>query len=156
MSARGAGRPNPSGEKALETVKSPAEAAKLPGMAIQLSVAAAWSPNPQNPPLYLDMPMKDGVVQQDVIARWAANAPLAFIDQYVGELRKYRAIAIDVGDQDGLRHDTTKLHNILDSYRIAHAFEIYPGTHTSAVAIRFQNYVLPFFSKNLCRAKDCK
>lgn len=25
------------------------------------------------------------------------------------------------------------------------------GTHTSGVATRFQNFVLPFFSKNLCK-----
>jgi len=156
MSARGAGRGNPASEKALEEVKTPAEAAKLPGMGTQLAAAAAWSPNPKRPPLFLDMPMKDGVVQQDVIARWAANAPLAFIHQYIGNLRQYRAIAIDVGDQDGLRVDAGKMHDILDSYGIANTFEVYPGTHTSAVAVRFQNYVMPFFSKNLCSGKDCK
>ena len=31
------------------------------------------------------------------------NAPLAFVDQYIGNLRQYHAIAMDVGDQDGLR-----------------------------------------------------
>ena len=39
---------------------------------------------------------------------------------------------------------------------IAHGFEVYQGTHTSAVAVRFQNYVLPFFSKNLCFGNNCK
>jgi hypothetical protein len=34
----------------------------------------------------------------------------------------------------------------------ANEFEIYPGTHTSAVADRFQNHVMPFYSKNLCFA----
>jgi hypothetical protein len=63
---------------------------------------------------------------------------------------------LDVGDQDGLRTDTGKLHEILDSYGIANSFEIYSGTHTSAVAVRFQNFVLPFFAKNLCSGKDCK
>ena len=62
------------------------------------------------------------------------NAPLAFVDQYIGNLKQYRAIAIDVGDQDGLRVDAGKLHNILDSYRRREYFEIYSGTHTSAVA----------------------
>ena len=38
------------------------------------------------------------------MAKWAANAPLAFIDQYIPGLRRYRAIGIDVGDQDGFRH----------------------------------------------------
>ncbi len=86
----------------------------------------------------------------------AANAPLAFVDQYIGNLRQYRAIAIDVGDKDGLKIDAGKLHEVLDTYEIANTFEIYPGTHTSAVAIRFQNHVMPFFSKNLCAGKDCK
>jgi hypothetical protein len=156
MSARGAGPVNPESEKALETVKTPADSAKLPfGLRTQLASAAAWSPNPKKPPLYLDLPTKDGVVQQEVLAKWAANAPLAFIDQYIGNLKQYRAIAIDVGDQDGLRAGAARLHEILDSYGVANTFEVYPGTHTSAVAVRFQNFVLPFFSKNLCSGKNC-
>ena len=157
MSARGAGTANPANEKALEAVKTPADSAKLPfGLRAQLASAAAWSPNPKNPPLYLDLPTKDGVVQPDVIARWAANAPLAFVDQYISNLRQYRGIAIDVGDQDNLRVGAAKLHEILDNYGIANSFEIYHGTHTSAVADRFQNHVLPFFSKNLCSGRTCR
>ena len=157
LSARGAGRGSPDSDKALEAVKTPADSASLPfGLRAQLASAAAWSPNPKNPPLYLDLPTKDGVVRQDVLARWAANAPLAFVDQYIGNLRQYRAIAIDVGDQDGLRVDAGKLHDVLDNYGIANTFEIYPGTHTSAVAVRVQNFVLPFFSKNLCSGNGCK
>ena len=49
-----------------------------------------------------------------------------------------------------------KLHTILDNYGIANSFEIYSGTHVSAVADRFQNHVLPFFSKNLCFTADCR
>jgi enterochelin esterase-like enzyme len=157
LSPRGAGRGSPDGDKALEAVKSPADSASLPfGLRAQLASAAAWSPNPKNPPLYLDLPAKDGVVRQDVLARWAANAPLAFVDQYIGNLKQYRAIAIDVGDQDGLRVDAGKLHDALDNYGVTHTFEVYPGTHTSAVATRMQNFVLPFFSKNLCSGNGCK
>ncbi len=144
------------GEKQLEAVKTPADAAGLGFFArARLASAAAWSPDPKNPPLYLDLPMKDGVSQPDVIAKWTANAPLAFIDQYIDNLRRYRAIALDVGDQDGLRFDMIKLHDVLDKYGIANGFEIYHGTHTSHVAYRFQNHVIPFFSKNLC-AKNCR
>jgi enterochelin esterase-like enzyme len=154
LSPRGAGQGNPENEKALEAVKTPADSAKLPfGLRAQLASAAAWSPNPKNPPLYLDLPI--GADQQEVIAKWAANAPLAFVDQYIGNLRQYKAIAIDVGDQDGLRVGAAKLHEILNRYGVANDFEVYPGTHTSAVAVRFQNFVLPFFSKNLCSAKSC-
>jgi S-formylglutathione hydrolase FrmB len=157
MSARPAGPVNPELEKTLEAVKTPEDSAKLPFFArAQLASAAAWSPDPKNPPLYLDLPMKDGVSQPDIVAKWAANAPLAFVDQYIGNLKQYRAVAMDVGDQDGLRVDAGKLHDVLDKYGIANSFEIYPGTHTSAVADRFQNHVLPFFSKNLCFQANCQ
>jgi enterochelin esterase-like enzyme len=157
LSARGSGPRNEANEKALEAVKSPADSAKLPfGLRAQLASAAAWSPNPKKPPLYLDLPVENGVARPDVVAKWAANAPLAFIDQYIGNLRQYKAIAIDVGDQDGLRADTAKLHEALDAYGIANSFEIYSGTHTSAVADRFQNHVMPFFSKNLCSGRNCR
>jgi len=95
----------------------------------------------------MDLPM--GENEKIVVAKWAANAPLAFVDQYIGNLRQYRAIAMDVGDQDTLRVDTGTLHTILENYGIANSFEIYSGTHTSAVAFRFQDFVIPFFSKNL-------
>jgi S-formylglutathione hydrolase FrmB len=144
-------------DKTLEAIKSPDESAKLPFMArVQLAMAAAFSPDPKNPPLYFDLPVKDGALQPDISAKWAANAPLAFIDQYIDNLRQYRAISIDVGDEDGLRFDTIKLHDVLDKYGITNSFEIYHGTHTSAVADRFQNHVMPFFSKNLCFKASCK
>lgn len=157
LSPMGARPTDPAAEKALEAVKTPADSANLPwGLRAQLASAAAWSPDPKKPPLYLDLPTKNGVADTDVVAKWAANAPLAFVDQYIGNLRQYRAIAIDVGDKDGLKIDAGKLHEVLDTYEIANTFEIYQGTHTSAVAVRFQNHVMPFFSKNLCVGEDCK
>lgn len=78
------------------------------------------------------------------------------MDQYLNSLRSYRGIAIDVGDQDGLRIDARKLNEILDAYGIANSFEVYQGTYTSKVADRFQNYVMKFFSKNLCYSSKCR
>lgn len=157
LSPRPAAEPNAEMDKAIQALKAPADSASLPFIArAQLAVAAAWSPDPKNPPLYLDLPLKDGVVQPDVLAKWTANAPLAFVDQYIGNLRRYHGIALDVGDQDGLRTDTGKLHDILDANGIPNSFEIYQGTHTSAVADRFQNHVLPFFSRNLCFEGRCQ
>ena len=63
---------------------------------------------------------------------------------------------MDVGDQDNLRFDATKFHELMDNYGIKNSFEIYHGTHTSAVADRFQNHVLPFFSENLCFSGECR
>jgi S-formylglutathione hydrolase FrmB len=76
----------PEDEAALAAVKSPADSGKLAfGQRATLASAAAWSPNPHNPPLYLDLPV--GEDQQRVLAKWAANAPLAFLDQYAANLR---------------------------------------------------------------------
>lgn len=148
LSPRAAAQFKPEDQAALEAVRTPADSEKLPFiLRAQLASAAAWSPNPRNPPLFLDLPI--GEKQQSVLSKWAANSPLAFLDQYSANLRRYHAIALDVGDQDGLRTDTGKLHDALDNYGIANSFEIYSGTHTSNVAFRFQDYVMPFFSKSL-------
>ena len=144
-------------QKAVAGMKSPADAANFNFFwKAQLASAAAWSPDPKNPPLYLDLSVKDGQVQPDILAKWDANSPLAFIDQYIDNLRRYKAIAMDVGDEDMLRFDTIKVHELLDNYGLANSFAIYHGTHTSAVADRFQNHVLPFFSTNLCFTKSCQ
>lgn len=147
----------PEAMKAYAAMKSPADSAKLEWMQRgTLAAAAAWSPNPKNPPLYLDLPLtEDGKPRDDVLARWAANAPLSFVDQYVGGLKRYAAIAMDVGDKDGLKADTARLHDVLESYGIANSFELYEGDHTNRVAFRFQDHVVPFFSAHLAfgRAK---
>ena len=124
MSARGGGPGDPDdAKKALAAAKTPEDAAEDTfGFARAACHARRHGrPNPKNPPLYLDLPTKDGVPQPDVVAKWAANAPLAFVDQYIGNLKQYHAIAMDVGDQDGLRVDAGKLHDILDNYGIANS-----------------------------------
>lgn len=148
LSARRA--PPPEMAQRIEAAVRAGETASLDFLTrATLASAAAWSPNPQAPPFYLDLPTRDGVPQPTVLARWAANAPLAMVDQHVANLRRYAAIALDCGDQDGLRHDTAELHRILDAYGIANSFALYPGDHVSAVADRMQNHVLPFFGRHL-------
>ncbi|HKP14506.1 MAG TPA: alpha/beta fold hydrolase [Gemmatimonadaceae bacterium] len=148
MSARSA--PNAEMAKKLEAAAAAGQSEGLDFFTrATLASAAAWSPNPKAPPLYLDLPTKNGEPQPAVLARWAANAPLAMVDQYVANLRRYTAIALDCGDQDRLKDDTAELHRILDSYGIRNSFELYKGDHVSAVADRMQNHVLPFFGRHL-------
>lgn len=157
LSARGAGPDGAELEKAVDSIKTPEDEAKLPFFSrAQLATAAAWSPDPKNPPFYFQLPTKGGVPQPEVLAKWAANAPLAFVDQYIGNLRRYQGIALDVGDQDGLKVDASKLHEAFDRYGLRNTYEVYPGTHTSAVADRFQNHVMKFFSQNLCFESRCQ
>jgi len=111
--------------------------------------AAAWAPNPGNPPYYFDLPYVDGVEQPLVAAKWTANSPLIFVDQYVPALAQYRAIALDVGDEDGLAATNTQLDAALTRLGIKHSYEIYAGNHGNRVGQRFIDNVLPFFAEHL-------
>jgi enterochelin esterase-like enzyme len=132
-------------------VKSPADIDKADyGAKFVLASAAAWSPNPQNPPFFLDLPWKDGVFQPNVAAKWSANAVLAFVDQHISNLKRLRGIGIDAGDKDVPTAGAVKaLDQVLSSYGINHDFDIYPGNHTSHVPDRIEKQMLPFFSRNL-------
>ena len=44
---------------------------------------------------------------------------------------------------------------LLDAYGIPNTFEVYSGTHTSMLGVRFLIQVLPFFRKQLCFAAGC-
>lgn len=137
----------------IEALKSLRDAIGLPfKYSGPLATSAAFSPNPIKAPLFVDLPADNkGQEQADVMAKRAANAPLSFIDQYVAALRTYRAIGIDVGDQDSIAPAATQLHKNLDSYAIDNVLEVYPGDHSSKVPSRFEQVVLPFFGKNLSR-----
>jgi S-formylglutathione hydrolase len=111
--------------------------------------AAAWSANPNNPPKFFDEPVKDGQLQPLIVAKWLANSPLAMIDQYVTNLKKYKAIAGEVGLQDTLRNSNAQLDQIMTDLGLPHTFETYEGDHTNRVPLRIETRVLPFFSNNL-------
>lgn len=111
--------------------------------------AAAWSPNPQNPPLYFDLPNKDGVFDAFAAERWVANSPAAMIDQYIPNVRKYKAIAMDVGLQDTLLKSIQDFDASLTRLGIEHTFETFEGDHSNHLHDRIEQKVLPFFSKYL-------
>ena len=116
--------------------------------------AAAWAPNPMNPPQYFDLPTKDGVLQPLIAAKWIANSPLVMVDQYVPSLKRYRAIAMDVGNEDPLGAANLDLDQALTRLGVAHRFETYEGNHTNRVRERFEIKVLPFFSEQLRAEKS--
>jgi hypothetical protein len=93
--------------------------------------------------------VKDGKVRPDIVAKWVANAPLEMIGQYESNLKKYYAIAIDIGTADPLLAANKQLHDAMTRLRIPHHYEDYDGDHTNKVRDRIEMHVLPFFSKNL-------
>jgi enterochelin esterase-like enzyme len=115
-----------------------------------LATSAAFAPNPQNPPFFLDLPAKNGAVRQDIVNKIVANRTLSVVDQYIPNLKKLTAIGMDAGTQDrGISETTKQLHEQLDAYKIKHVYESYEGDHINGVAERIQTKALPFFSENL-------
>src|SRR5580658_8056589 len=59
-------------EKKVAAAKSPGDlAAQSPGFqSAQYATAAAWAPDPKNPPLYFDLPTNDGVPVPEMVAKY--------------------------------------------------------------------------------------
>lgn len=120
-----------------------------------LATSAAFAPNPQNPPFYLDLPAKDGSPRQDIMNKITANRTLTIIDQYIPNLKKLKAIGMDAGTEDrGISAATKNLHEVLDSYQIEHLYESYEGDHLNRIAERIETKALPFFSEHLVFQKS--
>ncbi len=146
--------PSPQSMAAAEAIKTreqAEEAAKAPGFGVSttLASAAAWSPNPANPPLFYDLPVKDGKVRPEIVAKWVANAPLEMLDKYADNLKKYYSIGIEVGTKDSLLRSNQQLHEALVKLNVRHGYEEYDGDHTNRVKERVDRNVLPFFARYL-------
>ena len=135
-----------------------AEAAKTPEQANALgflprlivAASAAWSPDPKDPPLFADLPVKDGKLVEQAVAKFHANEVLYMIDQYIENLRQLKGIGLDAGRRDvPIAAATERLDGILTSYGIAHQFGIYDGDHLNHIADRITSEVVPFFTRNL-------
>ncbi len=119
-----------------------------------VAFAKSWSPNPQKPPFYCDIPFeyKDDelIVNKDVLEKWYANMPMHMIDTNLENLKKLKAIKLDWGRNSG---DRFTIMNMMFSQRlenvgIKHFAEEYIGTHTDGIYTqdgRIPNQMLPFF-----------
>ncbi|MXO70831.1 alpha/beta hydrolase [Alteraurantiacibacter buctensis] len=137
--------------QAIFGLTSPEQSASLPfNQRGTMAFSAAYSPNPNRPPLFIDLPVDEtGTERPEILAKWTANAPLAFIDQYSTLVRQYRAVGLDVGNRDGLVRDTTLMAEAMRALGVPTEFEVYDGDHTNRLAFRMQDNVLPFFGRNL-------
>lgn len=142
------------GVKTVDALKAIEEAAKQNrgadnGVLVGFATAAAWSPNPDNAPFFLDLPTRDGAVVPEVAARYGANSPIAMVSQYAPNLRKYRAFQVDVGKDDPLLSSIREFDARLNQLKVPHGFSVREGNHNSQVVPQFELKILPFFSQNL-------
>ncbi len=129
------------------------EADKAPvPVRISLAYAAAFSPNPLNPPFFSDQPMSantgDAGLSTTVLGRWQANIPINMIDQFVSNLRRLH-IAFDIGTQDRLIESNRQFREALKRNRVEHTYEEFEGGHTDKTRERIGTKILPFFSRTL-------
>lgn len=119
-----------------------------------VAFAKSWSPNPDNPPFYCDIPFEfEGdqlVAQPGVLEKWYANLPLHMIDDNLENLRKLKAIKLDWGRNAGERFtiQCDMFSQRLENVGIEHFAEEYIGTHVSGIFTkdgRVPQQMLPFF-----------
>jgi enterochelin esterase-like enzyme len=117
---------------------------------IGFASAAAWSPNPANPPLFLDLPVKNNERQPMIEAKWSANMPLATLDQHIQTIKGLKSIAFDAGNEDQPIATSIKiLDSTLTRYGVKHVYEEYKGDHVNRIAERIAQKMLPYFAEQL-------
>jgi S-formylglutathione hydrolase FrmB len=126
-----------------------------------LALAAALSPNPDQGPLFVDLPYRDqnGRLVQDEPAwtEWHAKMPLEIVSNYATNLLKLRGLFIDYGMEDDFSHIpvTARLFSEkLARLGVPHILASYRGDHADHIRERLESSVLPFFSHVLTREKD--
>ncbi len=118
-----------------------------------MSFSAAFSPNPNRPPLLVDFPFEivGGELKrvESVWQKWLAHDPVALLSSHQANLRQLRAIQFDCGTSDqtaGLLAANRLFTQALSKAGIPHHYEEYDGDHNSRIGERLVTKVLPFFS----------
>ena len=138
----------------MEAIKTKEDAMKLSfNQKSPLARAAAWSSRTDSPPLFIDLPVKDGKPRPVIAAKWMANSLMVMLDQYAPILRKMKAIDMSVGLQDGLLQPNRDMDEALTDARVPHHFETFEGDHNGQVGVNLETKVLPFFSTQLAFQK---
>lgn len=104
--------------------------------------AAAYSPNPDNPPYYVDLPMAwpSGELLGDVWDRWLAFDPVVNVHERLDNLRRLRGILLDVGFNDNyeLQWGHRLLSHYLTEAGIPHEHRENAGNHGGRARERYQ------------------
>ncbi|QYA24273.1 esterase family protein [Gramella sp. MT6] len=117
--------------------------------------SAAWSPNLNKPPFYVDLPLEfgeDGNLYPvpEVIALWYQNDIFNLLDYYNADFKSLDGIYLDVGIYDEL--GTHLAHQPvlakMNYYNVDYTFETYEGGHHTHMFERLAR-ALEFFSNNM-------
>ena len=120
-----------------------------------VTVAQAFSPNPNRPPFYADLPFAivDGKLRpaEPAFSKWQENFPVNMVERYKANLLKLRGIRFDSGYEDQflfIPPNNRALSTALTGLGIDHIFEEYNGDHRNRLwgrRGRIYTEVLPYF-----------
>lgn len=114
-------------------------------LAAAYAKAAAFSPNPSKPPLYLDLPFETPGRDENDPAwlRWWDDDPLTLVTKYQNNLRSLDHIYFDHGD-DETTLGSDDFDRELVRYGIGHTHYIFSGDHVDNLRDRYLR-MLRFF-----------
>jgi enterochelin esterase-like enzyme len=118
---------------------------------VGVAQAAAFTPNPEKPPFFVDFPCDaDGNVIDAVYDTWKNHDPCSLARTHRQTLIKQH-FYFDCGfnDSEGLVAMNRYFVSQLQSARIPFIYEEYDGDHANRVKQRLATRVLPFFSRVL-------
>lgn len=124
-----------------------------------VAMGRAYSPNPNKPPFYADVPyeFENGklTVNYDVLRVWKEKSVIGMVDDHVEDLKKLKAIKLDWGRNEENAHIPSTCHKfsrMLEDLGIEHYAEEYIGGHVNKLWTndgRALNDMLPFFDTYL-------
>jgi len=124
-----------------------------------IAMGQAFSPNPDNPPFYIDLPYtyqdEQIIINDEVLNLWNKQSPKRMVASHVDNLRKLTAIKFDWGRNEENLHIPIACRAFsreLEMYGIIHFAEEYLGDHTNMLWTddgRAHTDLLPFFERYL-------
>lgn len=122
---------------------------------VVVAAAAAFSPAPERPPLYVELPVRvEGgrAVRTDAFERWEESNPVANVALRAEALRSLRGLAFDSVFDDEFAHilpSTQALSDSLVVHDVPHRYEVYEGDHRNRMRERMATVILPWISEKL-------
>jgi pimeloyl-ACP methyl ester carboxylesterase len=121
-----------------------------------LALAAAFSPDPNSGPLFAGFPYEDRggdlLPREPAWSKWRAKMPVYVASEYKTSLLRLHGLAIDYGYEEEFSHIPIAVQLFstqLDKMAVPHTVSGYTGTHSDHIRERFENFVLPYFSRLL-------
>ncbi len=105
--------------------------------------SAAWSPNLNNPPWMVDLPIDDtGAIVPGIREKWLKHDVFSMLDDpaHLANIRALKGIYLDAGNQDelGMNAMADAFSTKLTAFGVNHTYENFDGAHFSKLFSRME------------------